>query len=89
MMFVLLMALQAASPPDIELRATVRARTLAIEKSGTAQVNVTADGQNVASIQGPKANGRKRIANPVFNVDIQARIADPQAGPHSTNPPPD
>lgn len=86
MIAVLLFALQAASPPDIELRATVRARSLTIEKAGSAKVDVTADGQNVVSIEGPKANGRKRIANPVFNVDIEARIADPQAAPPSPLP---
>lgn len=77
----LLLALQAASPADIELRATVRARTLVIEKAGRANVTVTADGQNIISIKGPKANGRKRISNPVYDVDIQARILNPQAAP--------
>ena len=83
MMLILLFALQAASPPDIKLHATVRARSLTIEKSGTAEVNVHADGKNVVAIEGPKANGRARVANPVFNVNIEARIADPQAAPLS------
>lgn len=85
-MLILLLALQAASPPDIELRATVRARSLTIEKSGTAEVRVNANGRNIMAIEGPKANGRARIANPVFNVNIEARIADQQAAPSS--PPP-
>lgn len=85
-MLILLLALQTASPPDIELRATVRARSLTIEKSGTAEVRVNANGSNIMAIEGPKANGRARIANPVFNVNIEARIADPQAAPSS--PPP-
>ena len=89
MTIVLLLALQAASPPDIELRATVRARTLTIEKAGKAEVTVTAGDQNVVSIEGPQTNGRARIANPVFNVNIEARIADPQGPPQSNIPQPD
>lgn len=84
MIAVLLFALQAAPPADIELRATVRARSLTIEKAGTARVDVHSDGRNLVSVEGPKANGRKRIANPAFTVDIQARIADPSQAP----PPP-
>lgn len=77
MMLFLLLALQAAPPPDIELRATVRARSLTIEKAGEASVVVTANGQNLVSVEGPKGNGRKRIANPNFKVNIEARIVDP------------
>jgi hypothetical protein len=76
---LLLLALQSATPPDIELRATVRARSLTIQKSGTAEVRATANDENVVVIEGPKPNGRKRINNPAFNVDIQVRIADPLA----------
>ena len=74
----LLLALQAAAPSDIEIRATVRARELTVEKAGKADVEVTSDGQNLISIEGPKANGRKRISNPVIKVNIQARVADPR-----------
>lgn len=89
MMIFLLLGLQAATPPDIELRANVRARTLIIEKAGRASVTVTAGGQNVVSIEGPKANGRKRINNPVYQVNIEARVADPQVAPQSETPRPD
>ena len=89
MMLALLIALQAAPPADIEFHATVRARSLTIEKAGTAEVTVTANNQNIVSIEGPEANGRKRIANPVFTVEIQARIADPEAPPHTNIPQPD
>ena len=78
MVFFLFVAAQAAAPADIDLRASVRARSLTIEKHGTASVQVTADGQNVVSVEAPKADGRKRINNPVINVNIQARIADPR-----------
>ena len=88
MTLLLLMALQAASPPDIEFRATVRARSLVIEKAGNAQVRVTG-GEELVAIEGPKANGRKRINNPVFNVDIEARIAAPQGAVASDPPPSD
>lgn len=89
MVTFLLLALQAATPPDIELRANVRARTLIIENAGRASVTVTAGGQNVVSIEGPKANGRKRINNPVYEVNIEARVADPQVAPQPEAPRPD
>ena len=89
MMVFFLFALQAASPPDIEFRATVRARSVTIEKAGSAEVEVTAGGQNVVSIEGPRANGKKRLNNPVFNVNIEARIADPRGAPGAALPPPD
>lgn len=89
MIAVLLFALQAASPPDIEFHATVRARSLTIEKAGKAEVNVTAGEQNLVSIKGPPVSGRKRVANPVFNVNIEARLVDPQAAPQSPPPRPD
>jgi hypothetical protein len=41
------------------------------------------------SIEGPKANGRKRVANPVFNLNIEARIADRNAPPSPPIPRPD
>ena len=81
MIVFLLAALQATPLPDIELRATVRARSLTIEKRGAAEVTVTADGRNVVAVEGPKANGRKRIDKPAYRVDIEARIADPAAAP--------
>lgn len=78
-MLILLLALQAASQPDIELRATVRARSLIVEKAGDAGVSVTADGRNLVFVEGPRANGRKLIANPVYRVNIEGRIANPLA----------
>ena len=79
MVLFLFVAAQAAAPADIEFHATVKARSLTIQKQGTAELRVTADGQNLVSVEAPRANGRKRISNPVINVDIEARIADPGA----------
>lgn len=78
MSLVVLALLQAAAPlPDIEFRATVRARSLTIEKHGEARLTLSADGRNVVDVQAPRADGRKRIANPVVTVNVEARIADP------------
>jgi hypothetical protein len=71
----------AASAPDIAFNATIRARSLTIQKQGEARLTVTADGENVVDVQAPKANGRKRIANPEIKVKVEARIADPAAVP--------
>ena len=83
----LFLALQATAPADIEIRASVRARALTIEKAGEAKVSVTADGRNLVSIEAPKASGRKQVANPVIKVDIEARIADPRGDPQPQSPP--
>lgn len=89
MVLFLIVAAQAAAPADIEFQATVRARSLTIEKQGTASLQVTADGQNLVSIEAPKAEGKKRINNPVINVNIEARIADPRSAPQPERPPSD
>ena len=88
MMIYLMMALQAAAPADIELQAAVRARSITIVKSGRAEVKVNANGQNVIAIEGPQANGRKRINNPVYTVDIKARVIDPLVAPAVDTPQP-
>ena len=48
---------------------------------------MTADGRNVVAVEGPKANGRKRIDKPAYRVDIEARIADPAAAPGTKKQP--
>jgi hypothetical protein len=84
-MISLLLGLQTATLPEIELRATVRARSLTIEKAGRASVEVTGGGQNIVAVEEPKANGRKRISTPAYDVRIEGRIADPQLpGPKET-----
>ena len=84
MLAFLLIAAQAATPADIELRAKVRAGSLTIEKSGAANVTVTANGENLVAIDGPKANSRKQIRNPAYNVRIEARIAGPTVTDEAT-----
>lgn len=86
MILILILAAQVNAPAEIEFRATVRASSLTIEKQGTANLQVTADGQNVVSIEAPKAEGKKRINNPVINVKIEARIADPRSTPQPETP---
>lgn len=80
-MLFLLFAFQAAAQADIELSATVQARSLTIEKAGAAAVNVSVNGPSGVAVHGPKANGRKRLENPVFTVKIEAWSADPSATP--------
>lgn len=78
MLTLVLGLLQSASqPPDIELHANVRARSLTIENQGEAKLSVAADGRNLVDVQAPKANGRKTIANPQIRVDVEAHIAEP------------
>lgn len=90
MMIPMLLAMQvAASPADIELKATVSARSLTIEKSGRAEVRVTAGDRDVVDIQGPAANGRKRISNPTYTVDIRAHVVEPGAAPAASSPKPE
>lgn len=89
MVITLLAILQAAaSPADIELRATVRAQSLVIEKKGDANLNVTANGQNVIDIQAPRAKGRVRINNLVVHVNVEARIAGPDTPQEPSATPP-
>lgn len=88
MVIYLMMAVQAVALPDIELRAVVRARSVVIEKSGKGEVQVNTNGQKFIAIEGPKANGRKRINNPVYTVDIKAHIVDPLVAPAAAPPQP-
>lgn len=77
----LLQAIAAPPPADIAFHATVRARSLTIEKQGEARLTVRANGQNLVKVEAPRANGRKTIRNPVVRVDVEARIAAPETGP--------
>ncbi len=83
MLFLLLLQAAAAQAPDIELNATVRARSVEIEKQGNASLTVTTspDGGNVVDVKAPKANGRKRLRNVTVDVRAEARIGDPAAAP--------
>jgi hypothetical protein len=79
MMLLLIIAQTAAQAPDIELSATVRARSVTIEKQGRADLTVTAEpeGANVVEVKAPKANGRRTLRNVAVTVDAAARIGDP------------
>ena len=91
MMLAFLLVLQAApqTPPDIELNAHVRARSVTIEKQGDARLTVTTspDGGNIVDVQAPKANGRKTLRNVEVNVRAEGRIGEPLA-PRENNPQP-
>jgi hypothetical protein len=84
---LLLLLLQAAvqTPPDIELNANVRARSVTIEKRGDARLTVTTDpdGGNLVDVRAPKANGRKKLNNVQVNVRAEARIGDPRQAPQN------
>lgn len=77
-LFVSLLLMQAAAQlPDIEIRATMKADALTIQKNGEASliVHSAPDGGNVVEVQAPKANGRKTIRNVAVDVRAEARIA--------------
>lgn len=86
---VLLLIAQAAAdtPPDIALSATVRARSMTIEKKGDASLVVWSDppGRNIVDVRAPAADGRKTVRNPVIQVDFEARIAGPDSGAEPPN----
>ena len=74
---LLLLLLQSASGlPDIELNATVSARSVTIEKQGTASLSVTSDpeGGNIVNVSAPKGNGRQILRNVDVKVRAEARI---------------
>ncbi len=92
-MLTFLFLLQAASTqaPDIEFSATVRARSVTIEKQGRASLTVTTepDGGNVVEVNAPKANGRRTLRNVVVTVDAAARIGDPAQAPQNNREQPE
>ena len=91
MTITLLLLLQAgaAQSPDIELFAQARARSVTIEKQGSASLTVRTepDGGNVVDVRAPKANGRKTLRNVEVTVHAEARIAQPEQAPQN-NPNP-
>ena len=91
MMLLLILAQAATAAPDIELNATIRARSVTIEKQGNASLTVTTspDGGNLVDVRAPKANGRKKLRNVEVTVDAKARIADPAQAPQNNQPEPE
>ena len=91
-MILLLLLAQAATPaPDIELNATIRAKSVTIEKRGEARLTVTTDpdGGNLIDVQAPKANGRKKLRNVEVRIDAEARIGDPTGAPQNNQAQPE
>ena len=76
---LLLLQAQAATPPDIQIGANVRAPSLTIEKKGEASLTLRTqpEGNNIVDVEAPKANGRRTIRNANVMVRAEARIADP------------
>lgn len=89
-MLILLFALQAAPLHDIELRATVEARSVRIEKRGEAKLEVTAspDAGSLVKVEAPRANGAKTLRNVRVQVDAEARIGDKNTVPATEIAPP-
>lgn len=73
----------AAELPDLQLHATIRARSVTVEKRGDAQLTVTTspDGGNLVDVRAPKANGRKTLRNVEVNIRAEARVGDPNTAP--------
>ncbi|PAX07116.1 hypothetical protein [Sphingomonas lenta] len=85
-MIAALLLCQAA--PDIELRATARARSVEIERAGEASLTVRSDppGGDVVDVRAPRADGRRRLRDVRVDVVAEARIADPQERPATESP---
>lgn len=73
-----LLALQAATLPDVSLHATLTARTVTIEKHGQATLEVHADPDagSLVKVEAPRANGAKTMRNLSVAVDAEARIGN-------------
>ena len=89
LLLILAQAAVAQTPPDIELNANVRARSVTIEKRGDARLTVTTSpdgGGNIVDVRAPDAEGRKTLRNVEVRVRAEARIADPLQ-PEANNQP--
>jgi hypothetical protein len=86
--YPMLLLQAAASLPDIELNAQVRARSVTIEKQGEARLTVTTqpEGRNIVDVRAPKADGRKTLRNVDAKVRAEARIADPLQPQNNAEP---
>lgn len=74
-------AADAAPPPDIELRAHVEARSVKIEQSGTARLELHAD-PGVAepvAVKRSAPNGQSRYRNLTIDLHAAARLTGPAA----------
>ena len=89
-MIAVLLAVQAAALPDIQIGATVEARSMRIEKKGEAKLEVRADPDSGSAVKiaAPKADGAKALRNVRVTVDAQARLGTPQPASATAAPEP-
>jgi uncharacterized protein (DUF58 family) len=78
MLFLLLLqAVAAETPPDIELNIRARARSVEIERKGAAKLEVRAEpegGSRVEARVEPLPEGRTTLHNVEVNVRAEARL---------------
>lgn len=84
MLIVLL--LQAAAQPDIQLGVRLTAERVTIDRQGEASLTVstTPEGRNLVDVRAPAANGRRTLRNVEVTVDAEARIGSPAVGEQET-----
>ena len=70
-----------ASLPDIELAARVNARKVKIEQDGRAEVRIEPDAGKRIDVRRNLPKGRSTYRNLELRLTIEARLADPAAGP--------
>ena len=88
LLLILAQAAQPAPPPDIALDIRASARSVRIERSGEASLEVHAGPESLVEVEAPDAGGRRRLRNVEIRVKAEARIADPTAAPRPQEPPP-
>ncbi len=89
-MLPLIVFLQAAVQPDIQLSVRLSAERVSLEKKGEASLTVSSspEGRNLVDVRAPAANGRRTLRNVEVTVDAEARIAGPEARSRETPAPP-
>lgn len=78
----------AATQPDLEIGARIRARRVTIERQGEARLTVSSspDGGNLVDVRAPDADGQRTLRNVVVDVKAEARIGDPLAPAPAASP---
>ncbi len=76
-MLILLLAAQSAVSPDIQLRATVDARSVKVEQRGETRLEVHADPDagSLVKVEAPRADDARVLRNLWVALDAEARIA--------------
>lgn len=77
-MLALLILLQAAQTPDIELNLQIRAKSVTIRQKGEARLEVRGEspGNRVDVKVEPKAEGRTELRNVTVDVHAEASIEE-------------